>query len=185
MFEKADSDITRPNTFTALETGRVPVGHDTREVALLVLVHFRVAHQDEGAVSAVGSDHARARDRLGEMRVNGRTADRLQTLQLARRGDVKPLRASRRGNTKRYSNTPLYNHRHVLRQFWRTHTHTFTSTKKAHVNKTPVALIQTLMMRCQFWSIFIQFKAFMTDSSFHFTNQVWFFTAGVLFALKL
>ena len=68
-----------------------PVGHDAGVVALLVVVHARVAHAYEGAVLAVGTDDAGARDGLREVGVDGRAAHRLKPLQLARRGHVEPL----------------------------------------------------------------------------------------------
>lgn len=58
----------------------LPVGHYTREVTLLVLIHFHITHLNKGSVSAIGPDYTRACDGLREMGVNGRTADRLQTL---------------------------------------------------------------------------------------------------------
>lgn len=75
-----------------IRTEHSPVGHDTRVVTLLVLINLHVTHHNKGRVSAVGSDYTTAGDRLGEMGVNGRAADRLQALQLPRRGHIKSLK---------------------------------------------------------------------------------------------
>lgn len=69
----------------------LPVGHDTRVVTLLVLVHFGVAQEHEGDVSPVRPDHASTRDGLRKVGVYGRPTDRLQPLKLPRRGNVKSL----------------------------------------------------------------------------------------------
>lgn len=69
----------------------LPVGHNTRVVTLLVLVHFAVAQEHEGDVSPVRPDHARTRDGLGKVGVYGGPTDRLQPLKLPRRGNVKSL----------------------------------------------------------------------------------------------
>lgn len=86
--------------FPTKSEGDLPVGHYTRVVTLLVLVHLYIAHQNKGSVSVVGSDYASTGDGLGEMGVYGRAADRLQALQLPRRGNIKSLQASRKERDK-------------------------------------------------------------------------------------
>lgn len=70
----------------------LPVGDDTRVVTLLVLIHFHIAQENKGSVSPVGADHTSARDGLRKMRIYRRPTDRLQSLKLSRRGDIKSLR---------------------------------------------------------------------------------------------
>lgn len=61
--------------FCRAETGNLPVGHYTRVVTLLVVIHFHITHQNKGRVSAIGSDYTTASDGLREMGVYGRAAD--------------------------------------------------------------------------------------------------------------
>lgn len=69
----------------------LPVGDNTRVVTLLVLIHFHIAQENKGSVSPVGADHTSARDGLRKMRIYRRPTDRLQSLKLSRRGDIKSL----------------------------------------------------------------------------------------------
>lgn len=137
-------NIGTQRLFCWAETRDVPVGHYTRVVTLLVLIHFHITHQNKGRVPAVGSDYTRASDGLREVGVYGGAADRLQALELPRRGNVKSLQASRRRET----NTMLQlNTSHMIRCFksitMHTYTHRLTHTRraiKACANKTPAAV---------------------------------------------
>lgn len=68
------------NTAAVLLSWHLPVGHYTRVVTLLVVIHFHITHQNKGRVSAIGSDYTTASDGLREMGVYGRAADWLQAL---------------------------------------------------------------------------------------------------------
>jgi len=109
-------DFNKTGTQSCCSAARhLPVRHYTRVVTLLVLIHFHITHQNKGSVSAIGSDYTRACDGLREMGVYGRATDRLQTLKLPRRGNIKSLQALR----GRETNTRLQPDRalHRLRNF--------------------------------------------------------------------
>ena len=73
----------------------VPVGTDVGIVGNLVIVHPLFTLLDESVLLVVGSDAGCSQEGLLEVRVDRRTRDRLQTLQLTRGGHIETLKKSR------------------------------------------------------------------------------------------
>lgn len=63
--------------FPVLPASGLPVGHDAWVVGLLVFVHFQVTLPNEPLLLAEGADDADTQERLVEVRVDWRAADRL------------------------------------------------------------------------------------------------------------
>ncbi len=73
----------------------LPVGGVAGEEEDEVVVDERLGVLGEALLLAVSADRARARDRLAEVRVDGRPGRRLNALKLPGCGDVKPLQCTR------------------------------------------------------------------------------------------
>ena len=69
----------------------IPVGTDVGVVGNLVIIHPLLTLLHEPVLLTVGPDAGCSQEGLLEVRVDGRTSDRLQTLQLTRGGNIETL----------------------------------------------------------------------------------------------
>ena len=68
---------------THTHTQQQPISTDARVVGDLVVIHLFLAGLNKPVLLPVGPNTAGSSDALLEMRVNGRTTDRLHTFQLS------------------------------------------------------------------------------------------------------
>ena len=88
--ERGKKNDAIPDEFQA--HGEPTIAAHIRIIGRLIAIDARVALVDERLGRAVGANRARAGERLLKVRVNGRTRDGLDSLQLSRRSDVEALR---------------------------------------------------------------------------------------------
>ena len=77
--------------WTRKRVDTLPISTDTGVVGNLVVVHPPLTLLDESVLLAVGPDAGCSQEGLLEVRVDRRTRDRLQTLQLTRGGHIETL----------------------------------------------------------------------------------------------
>ena len=88
-----------------IKVQNLPIGTDAGIVGDLVVIYSSLTLLHEPVLLTVGPDAGCSQEGLLEVRVDGGTSDRLQTLQLTRGGHIETLHKIREGTTTTHTNS--------------------------------------------------------------------------------